>query len=530
VLDATFGVLRRLDLRTIFSTPGAAEVPFLAGLPDGCAFVLGLHEGSAVAMAAGHALARGAPPLVLLHALPGLANAVAALAAARAARAPLVVLAGQQDRRHLAQEPFLSGRLEGLAGDHPVWSAAPVRAQDVPGAVVRAHHEAMTHRGPALVVVPMDDWLAPAPAPHEVLGPRRVIRSEAADPVAVEELAELVDTSASPVLVAGAGAAGLPAWAALLALSERLGCPVWQEPFGAAAGFPQDHPRFAGHLPARRAGVRDALAGHDVVLVAGTALLRQHPYEDGPLVAPGTRVAVVSQDPAEVHRSPADLGVVGSPAAICLALADAVAARPRQSNGTHRPPPALEPPAPGEPLRAAHVLAALAERLPPHAVVVEETPSSRRELHARVPVMTPGGFFSAMGMLGFGLPAAVGLRLGDPARPVIAVLGDGAALHQVMGLWSAARHGAGVLFVVLATAGHAAAEIDIAALARAQGVEAVRVTGLAALHARLDEVLPALAARSTPLVLEVAVAPGEPFDPWRAAQGCCRNGPRIAYT
>ena len=105
---------------------------------------------------------------MLLHSTPGLGNAVAALATARANRAPLVVVVGQQDRRHLALEPFLAGRLDGLAGDYPVWSDQPARAQDVPGAIVRAYHEAATGRGPAIVIVPMDDWLAPAPEPHEI--------------------------------------------------------------------------------------------------------------------------------------------------------------------------------------------------------------------------------------------------------------------------------------------------------------------------------------------------------------------------
>ena len=171
VRTATFEVLRRLELTTIFSNPGSTEVPFLAGLPEDLRFVLALHEGSAVAMAAGHAIGRGAPSLALLHSTPGLGNAVAALATARANRAPLVVVVGQQDRRHLAQEPFLAGRLHGLAGDYPVWVDQPVRAQDVPGAIARAYHEAATARGPAIVIVPMDDWSAPGPEPHEILGP-----------------------------------------------------------------------------------------------------------------------------------------------------------------------------------------------------------------------------------------------------------------------------------------------------------------------------------------------------------------------
>lgn len=53
----------------------------------------------------------------------------------------------------------------------------------------------------------------------------------------------------------------------MVALAERLRCPVWAEPFGGAAGFPQDHHRLAGHLPARRARVRDTLREFDMVEV-----------------------------------------------------------------------------------------------------------------------------------------------------------------------------------------------------------------------------------------------------------------------
>src|SRR4051794_29474420 len=192
VREATFDVMRSLELTSIFSNPGSTEVPFLAGLPGDMRFVLALHEGSVVGMATGFALGQGRPAFVLLHTTAGLGNAVAALATARVNRAPLVVVVGQQDRRHLALEPFLAGRLEGLAGDYPVWLDQPARPQDVPGAVMRAYYEAVTGRGPAIVIVPMDDWGAPAPEGHEVGGPARLLRGGAPHPAAVDELAAML--------------------------------------------------------------------------------------------------------------------------------------------------------------------------------------------------------------------------------------------------------------------------------------------------------------------------------------------------
>src|SRR3954467_2202798 len=119
VRDATLDEFRRLGLTTIFANPGSTEVPFLAGLPEDIGFVLALHEGSVVGIATGWAIANDRPALVNLHTTAGLGNAVGALATARPNRVPLVVLVGQQDRRHLAARPFLAGDLDGLAGSYP---------------------------------------------------------------------------------------------------------------------------------------------------------------------------------------------------------------------------------------------------------------------------------------------------------------------------------------------------------------------------------------------------------------------------
>jgi benzoylformate decarboxylase len=525
VREATFDVLRALGLTRIFSNPGSTEVDFLSGLPSDLEFVLGLHEASVVGMATGYALGRGRPAFALLHTTAGLGNAVSALATARVNRAPLVVMVGQQDRRHLAQEPFLAGRLHGLAGEYPVSVDQPVRAQDVPGALVRAYHAAEGARGPALVIVPMDDWHAPAPEAHEVVGPDRLLRAGAASSEAIDELAALLEDAEAPALVAGAGADTPEGWAALVALAEHLACPVWTEAFGARAGFPQDHPLFAGHLSPSRARLREMLSPHDAILAVGAPIFRQYAYEPGPLVNPGTLLALVTDDPAEAHRSPSQLTLVAEPSAVCRGLVERLAPRegPRPAPFARPAPP--PPPAPGEPLRAGQVLAALAERLPADAILVEESPSSRPELNARLPARVPMGFLSAaMGGLGFALPGTIGLRMALPDRPVLTVVGDGSSMYAIQALWSAARYRVGALFVVMANGRYAIMDklaantgqpapwpsfetIEIAAIARAFGCEAIRIEDHADLLARLDDVLPQLARRDSPLVLEIAVTP-----------------------
>jgi benzoylformate decarboxylase len=512
VRDATFEVFRRRGLTTLFANPGSTEVPFLAGLPDDLRFVLALHEGSVVSLATGFALGRGEPALAVLHTTAGLGNAVGALATARVNRAPLVVVVGQQDRRHLVFEPFLAGRLAGLAGDYPVWVDQPVRAQDVPGAVDRAWHEAATHAGPALVVVPMDDWAAPVDDDREDAAAQRVVRSTGADPAAVDELAAFLADASAPAIVVGAGADDRETWDALVALAQRLTAPVFQESFGARAGFPQDHANFAGFLPADRPRLREKLAPYDAVLVVGAPVFRQSPYAPGRFTT-GQRLALVSADADEVHRSPVELAVLGPPADVCRAVVGKLPQRDEEPPTPFTSPPAPEP---AEPLTASHVLAALAERLPRDAIVVEEAPVDRPELHDRLLVR------EALG-------GATGLRMAQPERPVVAVVGDGSSIYGIQALWSAAHYGVGVLFVILSNGGYAIMDrlaerhelpppwpgfdVDLAQVARGFGCEARRIEEHDDLVAALDDVVPGLAARDRPLLLDVAIAPTQTFAP-----------------
>lgn len=523
VKDATAQVARDLGLTTWFGNPGSTEIPLLADLPDGLSYLLALHENAAVGMAAGHAIATGRPALVSLHTAAGLGNAVNALVSARVCRAPLVVLVGQQDRRHLAFEPFLAGRLEGLAGDYPVGVQLPLRAQDVPGAVARAYHEAATGSGPSLVIVPMDDWSAAMD--DTVIAAPAACRSASGVTLAdLMPIAQMLDGARSPAVVVGAGAGDRAAWNALVQLAGRLDCPVWQEPFTGRPGFPQDHPRFAGFLPAGRAALRDTLARHDVVLVVGAGVLRQYQYEPGPLFVAGTAVAVITADPAQAHRSPAQIALIAPPAGACELLAEMVAERENDappSRDRYRPEAAR----PGGGLRAEDVFAALASRLDPDTVVVEESPSSREILQEMLPARDPLGYVgAAMGNLGFALPQAIGLRLADPSRPVLAVLGDGSAIYGIQGLWSAAHYGVGVLFIVLANGTYGVMdrlasrpgkapwpgfpEVRMARLADGFGCPAEHVSTLDSLADVLDRVIPTLRTRSEPLLLDVDITEG----------------------
>jgi thiamine pyrophosphate-dependent acetolactate synthase large subunit-like protein len=526
VRDAFFQVLRDTGMTTVFANPGSTEVPLLAGMPEDLEFVLCLHEASVVGAATGWALGANRAAVALLHTTAGYGNAVGAIATARANRVPLVVIVGQQDRRHLAHEPFLAGDdLQDLAGSYPVFTSTPTRPEDVPGLVARAHHEATIARGPAVVIVPMDDWDAELDPEARWAAPRELHVAAGVDGPLCGMVSDRLRASRSPVIIAGSGADEPRTWDALASLAEALDCPVWQEPFGGRAGFPQDHSAFAGHLPAGRAGVRRELDGHDLVLVVGTSALRQYGFEDGPLFGPGVDVVVVTDQPSEAARTIADLAVLTALPDFCGMLAKLAQQQPRSSTKrARREPPEPAPPTKG-PLRAGDVFAALRSRLDASTIVVEESPSSRSELQDTLPAQQSLGFLSAaMGGLGFAMPAAMGLKMATPERPVVAIVGDGSSMYSCQTLWSAQHYGVGVLFVVLSNGGYAIMDrlaadtgksapwpsfedIDISALAASMGCPALRITEPAALLDALDELIPTLPTRTSPLVLDVVVKP-----------------------
>ena len=96
-------------------------------------------------------------------------------------------------------------------------------------------------------------------------------------------------------------------------------------------------------------------------------------------------VATISGDPAEVHRSTAELAVLAAPGPVCAELARLVPARAGEPPAPVALPAPPAPPAAGEPMRAGHVFAAIADRLPRNGIVIEESPSSRPELLVRLP-------------------------------------------------------------------------------------------------------------------------------------------------
>ncbi len=523
VKDAAVELFRAHNLTTIFGNPGSTELPFLADLPDDFRYVLGLHEGAVVGMADGYAQASGGPALVNLHTAPGVATAMGALVNAAAARTPLVLTAGQQARSLLTMGALLANP-DPVTLPRPLvkWSVEPPRAQDVPAALARAVATAMQPpRGPVLVSLPMDDWGVELDD-WDPRSARRVVTARQSPlPGAIRAVAQRLADARNPVLLVGAGVDNEGAWPTAVALAERCRLPVYGAPLEPRCGFPSDHPAWQGTLPASPTGVRKALAGHDLALVVGAAVFRYYLAEPGPLLPATTELVMLTCDPDEAARAPIGDAVVGDVAQALRWLVAATPASVRRAPVPGAGPEPVGPQPPGSPMSPAAAYATLAAHRPDDAVIVAESPSTLRTCLDQMRFSRPGSFYSPAGAsLGYAVPAAVGIRLAAPERPVVAVVGDGALQYAAPALWTAAQHRVPVTVVVLAnreygvlkTYGEALGVagvpgldidgIDHRALARAYGVTA----HLANTPERLGEILRRTTASDEPHLIEVPMA------------------------
>jgi benzoylformate decarboxylase len=103
-----------------------------------------------------------------------------------------------------------------------------------------------------------------------------------------------------------------------------------------------------------------------------------------------------------------------------------------------------------QPIQALALMQAVADALPDDAVVVDETISSGAGLRRLLRSNDAQSFFGMRGGgIGWGLPAAIGVKLAQPHRPVVALIGDGSAMYTVQALWTAAHERLGIVFVII---------------------------------------------------------------------------------
>ncbi|MBM3999157.1 MAG: thiamine pyrophosphate-binding protein [Planctomycetes bacterium] len=548
-IEAMIELLAEFGVRHVFGNPGTTELPLNDRLVTDrrLQYVLGLQEVPVMAMADGYAMASGSIGVTNVHICCGLGNAMGMLYNAYREGTPLLVTAGQQDRRLAFEEPILGGAMTDVARPWTKWAVEVRRVEEIPSAIRRAVQCALTPpRGPVFLALPIDVQMESSDQLD--LTPIRLPDTRVRPPTdAVERAVAVLREARNPAILAGSRVTERGAMSELVALAERLGAPVLSES-GTTHGrlaFPSRHELNGQGLPLWSPDVRERLAEYDVVLVTGMDLLRQYVYHEPSRAIPEPiRLVHLDEDPWQLGKNfPVEVGVIGDTRESLREVADAwdrtatvdelERARARRARHAVRHAESrvrLEAAIGAElrerPMTPLACMGTIARVIPDDIAVVEEAVTTTNTTLERLGALgNTTGYFGHRGWaLGWGLGCAIGVKLAWPDRPVLALLGDGAALYGAAGLWSAARYRLPVAFVICNNAQYQILkvgarqlglpnarderfesleirdpEVDWVALSRSFGVEAVRMEE----PDRLADCLRDAWKRDTPLLIDV---------------------------
>ena len=480
VRDVTYDLLRSLGMTTVFGNPGSTEETFLKNFPDDFAYVLGLQEASVLAMADGFAQSTGRPALVNVHTSAGTGNAMGSLIAAYKGNVPLIVTAGQQTREMVSCEPYLTNKDATLLPlPWAKWAYEPARAEDVPGAFMRAYAVALQPpAGPVFLSIPLDDWDKPALGPAVV---RTVSHRVSPDLARLREFAGRIDTAKNPMVVLGPEVDRAGAWDAGVAFAEKFGAPVYASPLADRVSFPENHRLYRGPVPMTIAGATELMRGHDLVIVIGAQVFRYYPYVAGEYLPEGSDLLHVTADPEIAAAAPVGDSLLGDPLLALEQLTELI------SDHSDRQLPAVQIPietadrTESAPISTDAAWSTLAHVRPTESAIVMESTSTLAELRW-LPTTHPASFFAtASGGIGWGVPAAVGIALGDRTRgvkrTVLAIIGDGSFQYSVQAIYTAAQHKLPIVFVVMRNGEYSVLK-SFALLEKTPGVPGLDLPGL----------------------------------------------------
>jgi acetolactate synthase-1/2/3 large subunit len=438
----------------------AADLPGLRTLP-----VRDQRGGACAAVAA--AMLTRRPVVLALTTGPAFTNALTGLLEGASLGAPLIVvttrIAAAEIGRGGFQETDHRSLAQSLVKDHLVVATA----DDLVWTLRRAVHTALTGAsGPVLVeVTPEAADGGPIRYDADVTAPRPI--RCVPDPLDIADAVELMAAARRPLVIAGGGVRAAGATAAVRALATQWGAAAATTASGRGT-FDEHDPASAGLVGLYATGpLVEPLADADVVLAIGTALEEtvRMGWDLG-----RTRLIHADVDPRTFHRAvPADVTLLGDAGLTAAALSAAWAARPADPDGDARrrdwrtviarARAALEAEAAAvtyadSPSRV--VLRALGDEFA-DAILVQEN-----GLHDiwgyHIGTLTVGADAAIVGpgeqtMMGFGLPAAIGVSVARPGRPVVLVCGDGAFAMSANALTTAAELRCPLAIVVLDNGG-----------------------------------------------------------------------------
>ena len=466
----------------VFLVPGGLIDPFLPALAStpGITPIVACHEGGAACMADGYARASGRFGVCFAIGGPGVTNMVTAVAAARTDFSPVIVISGQVPTDWEGRGGFQDSSPAAL-NDVALFQPITISSLMVENVHLVNHHlrSSLTKmlagaKGPVHISIPTDIQRSEVQAPwvkldESVSAPRYVDRH------GIERAWRLLappDRATPPVRIvalAGAGVEKSGGTAELVAFAERFEIPV-ATTLRAKGVFPEDHRLslgifgYAGHRPAIDTILSDEV---EVLLVLGSGLSQRDTLFWDRRMLPSRGLIQVDIDPQVIGRTwPADVPVVGDCARVLQVLMSydyQLVQALESTNGTRRAwmeriraggPRHYE----GEntasdavPLHPARVIAELRRVMPRDTVLVVDSGAHRAFSGHYWEAYGPRSYISAtnLGPMGWAIPAGIGAKAANPARPLVVVTGDGCMLMHGIEIQTAARYGIAAIFLVI---------------------------------------------------------------------------------
>jgi acetolactate synthase-1/2/3 large subunit len=462
--EALIKSLEQQGVDTVFGLPGGAILPVYDPLIDSTIrHILVRHEQGAGHMAEGYALATGRPGVAIVTSGPGATNIVTPIGNAHMDSTALVVITGQVATAAIGTDAFQECDITGITMGITKHNFLVKSAQELPRAVAAAFHLATTGRpGPVLIDVPKDvsqskmDWWYPSSVEEFDLPGYRpeVVLDEAA----VDRAVALIAASSRPVLYVGGGTLKSRASNELLAFAERTNMPVVTT-LMARGAFPDSHPQHLG-MPGMHGmySAVTAIQRCDLLISLGA---RFDDRVTGKIstFAPDAQVIHVDIDPAEFNKvRRADVALQSNVAAALQAL-DAASATPQSLEAWWRElrswqeqfPLAYDEPDLTGPLRPQHVIESIARRAEPGTIVTAGVGQHQMWASQHWKFEEPGTFINSggAGTMGFGVPAAIGAKVGRPDRTVWCIDGDGCFQMTAQEMVTARSHGIPIKVAIL---------------------------------------------------------------------------------
>lgn len=459
VAAAMVKALEQEGIKHIFGYPGAAICPFFDELiKSDIQNILVRHEANSGHAAAGYARIMGKPAVCAATSGPGATNLITAIATAHMDSVPLIAITGQVVSSQIGRDAFQEADITG-ASEPFVKHSFLVKDKNVIAEVIKkAFYIAGTGRpGPVLIDVPMDiqkqeiDFEYP-----ETVEIRSYKPSVSGNKLQIRKAAEAVKNSRKPLICAGGGIFTAGAVGELLQLSEKCDIPVISTMMGIGA-IPTEHKNYYGMLGVF--GVETAklaLQESDLVIALGarmsdrsvTSLL---PFND-------TVVIHIDVDPAEIGKnSPVNIPIVGDVKKVLEQLLtelgemkheewqDMLYRNKLECREKNRAEDNC-----AEHVSPKHFVKTLCKHLPDKCAVCSDVGSNQIWAANNVVLTDQGRFFTSggMGTMGYAYPAAVGVKVAEPDREVVALSGDGSFQMSFMELATAVQHGINVKGVV----------------------------------------------------------------------------------